>query len=111
IDELRQEGEEEQRRLGIEQIDDEPVAEQPRMAVSGQLLAVFRYIDAPEDLLETQPDEIGGAGIFHDAEGEGGGGEQRREAKGCCEDMDQGRSVDAQIRDETGNPALLRRPR
>ncbi len=37
LDELRQEGEEEESRLGVQQVDDEAVAEQPGMAVARQV--------------------------------------------------------------------------
>src|SRR5829696_6681036 len=69
FDELRQEGQEEKRRLGVEQVDDEAVAEQAGMAVARQVAVGVDLLGTTEDLLEAEPDEIGGARVLHDAEG------------------------------------------
>src|SRR5690606_17632958 len=68
-----------------------------------------RNFASAEDLPETKPDQIGGAGIFDDAEGQRGGGEQRREAERGRGDMDECGRVDTQYRDEAGAAALLDR--
>src|SRR4029434_5414903 len=81
LDELRQEGEEEESRLGVQQVDDEAVAEQPGMAVARQVAVGIDLLGAAEDLLQPEPDEIGGTSPLHDAEGERRRGEQRRQAK------------------------------
>src|SRR5205085_5673868 len=62
FDELRQEGEEEQRRLGVQQVDNEAVAKQAGVAVVRKLAAILLIIGSAKDLPEAEPDEIGGAG-------------------------------------------------
>src|SRR5262249_47255755 len=54
LDELRQESEEEQRGLGVEQVDDEAVAEQARVAVARDRAAIPGLFGAAEDLLEAE---------------------------------------------------------
>ena len=109
IDELRQEGEEEYRCLRVEEIDDEAVAEQPRFAKRLQHDIGVRRFDAAKNLLEAEPDQIGSARIFDDGEGQRRRGEHRRQSECCGGDMDERRCMDAEIRDEAGEPTLLDR--
>src|SRR5690606_15480461 len=69
LHELRQEGEEENRRLRVEKIDDEAIPEQAAIATAFKCCR-NPWIFAPsENLLEAEPDQVGGAGIFDDVEG------------------------------------------
>jgi hypothetical protein len=91
LDELGQEGEEEQRRLRVEQVDDEAFAKQPRMAAGLEGDVDVRMVLAAEYLAQPDPDQIGRARLFDDREGVGRGGQLRRKAERSRRDMHQRR--------------------
>jgi len=69
--ELGQERQKEDRRLGIEQIDDETVAEQPPAMAGRGRCRFMNGFGLCKELPQAQPDQIGRACIFDDAERHG----------------------------------------
>jgi len=68
IDELRQEGEDEQRDLGIEQVGERPFAEHPPKAGARQGAIDRHPAVAGPDRLPGEIEQVGRAGIFHHQE-------------------------------------------
>src|SRR5690606_8995940 len=112
VDELRQERQEEQRGLGVEQVDDETVAEQPGIAaLAGRQVRRADGSGAGADLLQSQPDQVGRAGVLDDAEGQRRRGQQGRQPQRRGHHVHQGGRVDAQVGHQPGLAALFHRLR
>ena len=78
-DELRQEGDEEDRQFRVEDVHQHAVDDDPeRRALVGAGLDLQRAVLAQR--LPGHVEQVGDAGIFHDLEGERAGVEQRRKA-------------------------------
>src|SRR5215217_1936213 len=102
VHELGQESEEEQRGLRVEGVDDHALREyaRERLTFDGHIVLLV----AAEYPLQSEPDEVSRAQPLHDREGDGGGGEDRREPKRGEGDVHQGTSLYAEHRDEAGGP-------
>src|SRR3954462_13405457 len=109
LDELRQERQKEDRGFGVEQVDDEAVAQQPRMVAVPDNARNLGGFAPAEDLPDPEPDQVGGTDILDGAESQGGGGQDRGQAQGGGRDMDQRRRMNAGHRHQTGTAALLDR--
>src|SRR6266851_1921595 len=108
-DELRQEGEEEQRRLGVEHVDDDAVQKgaakvTPLGAPGGD---ARRPVEQPT---HAEKDEIGRPEILDHAERHGGGGEQRGEPRRRRGHVHEGARVDPEHGHERGPAALIDAP-
>ena len=105
VNELRQEGEEKERGLGIEDVYDDSLGEDAAESGSwGVGRSVEGFITA--EFLDAEIDEIGGAEIFDHAEGGGRRNEQSGEADGGGRGVDQGAYADAQSGDESAIAAV-----
>jgi hypothetical protein len=94
-DELRDEGEEEEGRFGIEGFGEDALAE----GASGWNGGCHRELGvAGADHADAEPDEVGGSGVFHGVEGEGGGGENRGNTESGGKDVAQPADEGAQGR-------------
>ena len=110
LDELGQEGEKEQRRLGVEDVDDHPLckdAAQPPLAAESDLLGRRPRQQSPQ----SEPDQVRGAGVLDRCEGRRGGDQERREAGRRGRDVHERAQMDPEHGDETGPLPLVDRPR
>src|ERR671919_1766097 len=106
IDKLRNEGEEEQRRLRIKRVQEHPLPVDPEEGRG------FDFGPLPRRLRRGKPanteiDQIGGPHVLHGIEGQGGGHQQCRQAECRGRYVDQGAGVNPQDRDEPGGPAAI----
>jgi hypothetical protein len=94
-DELRDEGEEEEGRFGIEGFGEDALAE-GASGWSGRYNREFGVAGA--DHADPEPDEVGRSGVFHGVEGEGRGGENRGNTESGGKDVEQAADERAQGR-------------
>jgi len=95
VDELGEEGKEEESGFGIEDVYHDALRED---AGEGGSWRVGRSVEGfvAAEFLSAEIDEIRGAQIFDDAEGRGRGDEERRETDGGCGGVDQRADADAE---------------
>lgn len=108
IYELRQEGEEEERRLRVQHVHDDPLLERSTeitLAAEGDLA-----LRAPrEERPEAKPDEVHGARELDRGERNRRRHDERGETGGRGRDVHEGADVDAEHRGEPNTPALVDR--
>src|SRR5918995_2441307 len=107
IHELRQEGQEEERDLGVQNLHEHALREDAGEA--GLSPGRWRFVLAAsgQDVLETEPDEVGRAEPLHDREGGRRRGHDRREPRRREDHVHQGSQLHAQDRDETRRASPL----
>src|SRR5579864_2641919 len=105
VDELGEEGEEEERGLWIEDVNHDALREDAGEGGAWGVGRSFEGFVAPQ-LLYAEVDEIGGAEIFNDAEGGGGRDEKSGEADGGCGGVDESADADAERGNQAGVAAL-----
>ena len=110
IHELRQEREEEERRLRVEHVDDDPLAEEPPEGARDARLPPLQPL-ARKEPSRTQVDEIGGTRVLHDREGQRRLDDERREPERRRHDVNQGSDLDSEHGDEARHTPLLDAPR
>ena len=104
VDELRQECEEEQRRLGVEHVHDDAVPEDPPVPRVGRRASgLLATAVALEQGANAEIDEVRGAGVADDVERGGRGGEHGREAHRRGRDVHESAHLDAGRRHQPGH--------
>ena len=99
IDELRQEGQEEERRLRVQDVDDDSVPVQPPMIDDRDNLDdALPRCEAPQ----PHHDQVGRAHVLHDRERRRRRDDQARDAGSCGSDVDERAGVQAEHRREAG---------
>ena len=83
-DELRDEGEEEEGGFGIQDFGEDALAESVLRRGGGN---TGEFDVAAADHADAEPNEVGGAGVFDSVESDGGGGEDRGDAKSGGENV------------------------
>src|SRR5262249_40489107 len=106
VNELRQEGEEEEGRLGIEDVDDDALPVDLRKWSAQSALCGLAVV-AREDSPDADRDQVRRSDGLDDGEPLGRRRDQRREADGGRGDVDETARRDAQRRDEPSSPALV----
>ena len=99
VHELRQEGEEEERRLRVQHVDDDPLAVDPPQAALAQLDPRLVALEQPPD---PEHDQVHRARVLHDREGRRRREHERGEPDRGREDVDEPAGRDAERRDEAG---------
>jgi ferritin len=104
VDELREEGKEEQRGLRVQHVDNDALRkEPPQTSFLGRPSAIA--LVSAEQAHEPEENEIGGSSVFDEAERHGRSNEERGETGSRRRDMHQGSPLDPQHRNESGHPA------
>ena len=106
VDELRKECEEEEGDLRVEGVDEDALREdapEPNVATARRLDGAASGEQGPE----PEADEIRGARVLDDGEGDGRGGEQGREPDGCRGDVHESADLDPEHRRDPRAPALM----
>src|SRR5437660_8637377 len=104
-DELGQEGEEEERRLGIEDVDDRAARERPPERLT--LSLDWRLRISPEQLADAEVDEVRGPRVLHDAERHRRGNDHGGQPGGCCGDVNERAEMDPGDRGQPDAATLL----
>ena len=102
LDELGEEGDEEDRDLGIEELDEHALEEELRAAVDHDLLRLL----ALEQLARAEVEQVGRSGVPDDGEGGGRGGDQPRQAGGGGERIRERAGLDAEHRHDAAQHPL-----
>ncbi len=106
VDELREEGEEEEGDLRVEGVDEDALREdapEPKVAATRRLDGAVSGEERPE----PETDEIRGARVLDDGEGDGRGREQGREPDGCRGHVHESADLDPEHRRDARAPALV----
>ena len=99
VDELREEGEEEERDLRIERVDDErPGRRRAGGAPPRDSPGIGLGVPTGEKRPEPEADQIRGARVLDDRESQGRGREQRRQPDSGRSDMDERADLDPENR-------------
>ena len=107
LDELRQEGEEEQRRLRVEDVDDDALGEVPAAAARRPLGIRVGLVGAPEQRADPDHDQVQRAEQLDDGERRRRRDENRRQPERREREMEERADVDPEHRRETGAAALV----
>ena len=103
LDELGQEGDEEDRDLGVEELDEHALEEELRATADDDLLRLL----ALEQLAHAEIEQVGGSGVPDDGEGGGRGGDQPGQAGGGGERIRERAGLDAEHRHDARGAALV----
>jgi hypothetical protein len=107
IDELGEEGEEEERDLGVEYVHEHGLPVGAREAGRAGFVSVRGWSVAARERAEAEVEEVGGAEVADGVERELRGGEQRREPDRGGADVDEAAGFDPERGEDGSLPSLL----